>query len=236
LTFAASAPLVVSKTSLATLRPRWMQAADQRQQRHPPVEAVRERRDGDPEQDRDERRGQEGQPRRAQEEPAERELRTHLAALLGRDLLQVAVRLRDAALRVLEERHLLFVPVLHPVRRELEPSLRAAQRSPQGDVAALVVADPGLRADMAEDDVDPLVDRRLRLTRHRAEYDDLALRIDAELGSDGHRIPLSVDVGDHGMAEALRQSREQLLGRLHASARATSKTCGAWSVLPSSQR
>ena len=91
-------------------------AADDGEQGQPPVESVHPGRNGDPEENRDERRGEEREPRRAQEEPAERQSWPNLAAGVLRQPVQVLPGLRNAALGELEERHLLLVPSLSPVR------------------------------------------------------------------------------------------------------------------------
>ena len=93
--------------------------SDQREERGPPHEGAVERGDRDAEEHGDGRRRQERQPRRAEEQPAAIELRLDRAALTFSQSLQVVERLRDAHLRVLEERHLLLVPGLHALRIEL---------------------------------------------------------------------------------------------------------------------
>ena len=124
--------------------------SDQREDRGPPHRVMQmERRDRDAEKHRDRGGRHEREPRRTEEQPAARELRLHGASLALAEVHQVPARLWNADLRVLEERDLLLVPRLRSVGGELHPAVRAPERSPERDVAALVVAHPGLRTDVA---------------------------------------------------------------------------------------
>src|SRR4030095_7173876 len=97
------------------------------------------------------------------------------------------------------KRHLLLVPALDPVGAELEAAVGPAERPPQRDVAALVVADARLRADVAEDDVDALALRRLDLGG-RLEPDDAAVGVDLEVGRDRHGVAVGAARGEHRVA------------------------------------
>ena len=110
-TLASSAPWTVSKTSFATLSPSWtneapmtVRAAGER------VERAVAGGDEDAQDDRDDRRGEERQPGRAQGQEPERQLRLDRRAALHRHGIEVAARLADRTLRVFEERDLGLVP------------------------------------------------------------------------------------------------------------------------------
>ena len=173
--------------------------------------------------------------RRKSHPPAE--LRLHGAALLARDLVQVPVGLRDAALGELEERHLLLVPVLHPLRSQLVSLAGRPQPAPHRDVPALVVADPRLGTDVAEEDVHLAVDRqRHGVPGHPVEHHHLAVGIGVEAGRHRQRVPDVVDEGDHRVGEAALQGVQRGARRAHRAAPSSSKTCGGREVSPSSHR
>ena len=83
------------------------------------------------EENRDDGGGEERQPRRAQKEPALRQPWPHFATAPARQLGHVTLRSRHPPLAVLEEGHLLLVPVLEALGRDLELAVRVADRSPQ---------------------------------------------------------------------------------------------------------
>ena len=109
--------------------------AEDRQERGDGVEEVVARGDGDADDDRDDRRGQEGKARRAEGQPAAREAWLDGGAALGGEGVEVAAGLADRALRVLEERRLLLVPAPGSLAREREarsrPSADGRQTVPQ---------------------------------------------------------------------------------------------------------
>ena len=128
-TLASSAPWVVSKTSLATLSPSWTKHAPitvriaVTRSNAPWLAAI-----SDAEHDRDDRRRQERQAGRAQGQPAERQARLDRRAALRRERVEVAPRLADRPLRVLEERDLGLVPA---PRRWPGSESTAPRRSPR---------------------------------------------------------------------------------------------------------
>ena len=84
--------------------------ADDGERRRHEIERAVARGDEDAEDDRDDRRGQERQAGRAQGQEPERQLRLDRRAALRGQRVEVLARLRQRALRVLEERDLGLVP------------------------------------------------------------------------------------------------------------------------------
>ena len=125
-------------------------AAEQRQQEPAPREAVIVRGDRAAERDRDDRRGEERQPGREEERPERGQPRPRA------DLVHVPAGLGDGALGVLEERDLGLVPAGRPFDGDGDVVAGDASAAPAVDVAALVVADAGLRPDVAEQEPDLL--------------------------------------------------------------------------------
>ena len=92
---------------------------------------------------------EERQARRAQDERPERQPRLDWRTSLGGQRIEVAPRLADRALRVLEERDLGLVPAPRLLGSQLQAALGAlSDPAPDGDVPALVVAVAGLGMDV----------------------------------------------------------------------------------------
>ena len=127
-------------------------SAEDGEQREPPVEPVLPRRDGDPSST-----GTNVAVRNGTWSRAGRASRRTAAAeplAVSSDSRSRYFRACGTPLGEIEEGHLLLIHPCASVRRQLEPPSHLPQRPPERDIAPLVVADAGLRPDVAEDDVD----------------------------------------------------------------------------------
>src|SRR5439155_22240248 len=218
-------------------------APDQRQDGQPPVPRAVEGGHRDSQPDRDDGGRQERQAGGAEEQPPGRQLWLDRTPELFGKALHVALGLRHPPLRELEEGHLLLVPVLDPCRSELELAVGPAERSPERDVAAFVVSLSGLGADVAEHHVDLAALRRPHIVASDPiQQNDALIRNGFEARGDRERVPVLVDERDDRMRVVLAQAPQEPRGssfgghRAPPPAVASSNTCGAWSVRPSSHR
>ena len=146
----------------------------------------------------------------------------------------------DTAFREFEEGHLLLVPVLDLLGSERQPAPRIRrvhppQRTPQADVATLVVALSGLGADVAEHHVHLPGQWRCHSFAHdRVQEDHPGGGQDGEAGCHGQGVAVAVDERNHGVGVSPLEGLQQLgrpaggfdRGVAHRTASARSNTCG----------
>jgi hypothetical protein len=114
-------------------------------------------------------------------------------------LVEVVAPQGDAPLGVFEERGVGLVPSARPAHGHAQSVARGGGRPPQVHVAALVVADPGLGADVAEGELHVLPLGGTEVLVERAEVDDGGARRPREVDGDVHRIAVGSHIGQHGV-------------------------------------
>ena len=142
---------------------------------------------GTREPDRDDRRGEEGQPSREEHGPESRQPGA------DPDLVQVGTPRGDALLGVLEERRLGLVPAGRPRRCDRDDAEADRRCAPDVDIAALVVADTRLRPDVAEDDAHLLARGRQDHLGHGSQHQLVRRRPRGEGRGDRRREAVGAD-------------------------------------------